>query len=136
MATSVKQMMAEAGAAVPRITPAEVREMIAGGNAVLVDVRDAMEVRSTGKVAGALAYPVLMVIVIGLLVGVLMVAVVPKVTSIFENLGQALPWYTRLLIFVSDTLAGFWWLIIGLSVLGVYLFRRWKKTPALSLWPA
>jgi signal transduction histidine kinase len=34
-----------------------------------------------------------------------MVAVVPKVTSIFDSLGHALPWYTRLLIFVSDTLA-------------------------------
>ena len=54
MATSLKQMMAEAGAAVPRITPAEVEEMTARGDAVLVDVRDATEVRSTGKVAGAL----------------------------------------------------------------------------------
>jgi rhodanese-related sulfurtransferase len=57
MATSIRQMMAEANAAVPRIAPAEARQLIAKGEAVVVDVRDTMEVRSTGKVAGALHIP-------------------------------------------------------------------------------
>jgi general secretion pathway protein F len=63
------------------------------------------------------------------LVGVLMVAVVPKVTSVFDSMGQALPWYTQLLIFVSGAVANFWWLLIGLLVLGIWLFQRWKKKP-------
>ena len=54
MATSVKQMMEAANAAVPRITPAEARDMIARGNTLVVDVRDAPEVEKSGKVAGAL----------------------------------------------------------------------------------
>src|SRR5271166_439402 len=53
MATSVKQMMEAANAAVPRITPAEAREMIAKGNTLVVDVRDAPEVEKSGKIAGA-----------------------------------------------------------------------------------
>ena len=53
MATSVKQMMEAANAAVPRITPAQAREMIAKGNALVVDVRDGLEVQNGGKVAGA-----------------------------------------------------------------------------------
>ncbi len=53
MATSVKQMMEAANAAVPRITPTQAREMIAKGNTLLVDVRDAPEVEKSGKVAGA-----------------------------------------------------------------------------------
>jgi rhodanese-related sulfurtransferase len=53
MATSVKQMMEAANAAVPRITPAQAREMIAKGNTLVVDVRDAPEVEKSGKVAGA-----------------------------------------------------------------------------------
>jgi rhodanese-related sulfurtransferase len=53
MATSVKQMMEAANAAVPRITPAEAKEMIAKGNTLVVDVRDAAEVEKSGKVAGA-----------------------------------------------------------------------------------
>jgi rhodanese-related sulfurtransferase len=53
MALSVKQMMEAANAVVPKITPAQAREMIAKGNAFLVDVRDGLEVQSSGKVAGA-----------------------------------------------------------------------------------
>ena len=54
MATSVKQMMEAANAAVPRITPTQAREMIAKGNTLVVDVRDAPELEKSGKVAGAL----------------------------------------------------------------------------------
>ena len=53
MATSVKQMMETANAAVPRITAAEARDMIAKGNTLVVDVRDAPEVEKSGKLAGA-----------------------------------------------------------------------------------
>jgi rhodanese-related sulfurtransferase len=53
MATNVKQMMEAANAAVPKITPAQAREMIAKGSALVVDVRDAPEVEKSGKVAGA-----------------------------------------------------------------------------------
>jgi rhodanese-related sulfurtransferase len=54
MATSVKEMMAAANAAVPKITPAEARDMIAKGDTLVVDVRDGTEVAQSGKVAGAL----------------------------------------------------------------------------------
>jgi rhodanese-related sulfurtransferase len=57
MATSVKAMMEAANASVPRITPAQAKEMIAKGEAVVLDVRDAMEVAQSGKVAGALHVP-------------------------------------------------------------------------------
>lgn len=52
--TNVKQMMEAANAAVPRIAPAEAREMVAKGNALLIDVRDAPEVAQSGKIPGAL----------------------------------------------------------------------------------
>jgi rhodanese-related sulfurtransferase len=54
MATSVKQMMEAANAAVPRVTPAQANDMIAKGDVLVVDVRDAAEVEKTGKAAGAL----------------------------------------------------------------------------------
>ena len=57
MATSVKQLMEAANAAVPKITPAQAREMMAKGNVLVVDVRDGTEVAQTGKVAGAVHVP-------------------------------------------------------------------------------
>lgn len=57
MATNVKAMMEAANAAVPRVTPAQAKEMMSRDNVVVVDVRDAMEVAQNGKVAGAVHIP-------------------------------------------------------------------------------
>jgi rhodanese-related sulfurtransferase len=53
MATSVKQMLEAANAAVPKITPDQASDMIKKGDTLVVDVRDAPEVAASGKVAGA-----------------------------------------------------------------------------------
>jgi rhodanese-related sulfurtransferase len=53
MSTNVKNLLEAANAAVPRITPAEAKEMMAKGDTLVVDVRDAPEVEKTGKIAGA-----------------------------------------------------------------------------------
>jgi rhodanese-related sulfurtransferase len=54
MATTVKDMLAAANAVVPRVTPAQAREMLAKGDALVIDVRDAPEVEQSGKVAGSI----------------------------------------------------------------------------------
>ena len=87
--------------------------MVAAGEAsgtleqVLERLADFMEsqARLRGKVSAALAYPALMLIIGTALISVMMVAVVPKVTTIFASLDHALPWYTATLIFVSDVLS-------------------------------
>jgi len=53
MATSLKQMLEAANAAVPKITSEQAADMIKNGNALVVDVRDAPEVAASGKIAGA-----------------------------------------------------------------------------------
>ena len=125
----------------PKIFPSLYTNMVAAGEAsgtleaVLERLADFMEgqARLKGKVTAALAYPVLMMFIGIIMVSVLMVAVVPKVTSIFENLGHALPWYTQLLIVVSGIVAGYWWLIIAVVTGSVVGFRRWRATPAGKL---
>jgi rhodanese-related sulfurtransferase len=54
MATCVKQLLDVANAAVPRITPAQAKELMANANTLVVDVRDAQEVQNSGKIAGAI----------------------------------------------------------------------------------
>ena len=53
MATSVKEMLEAANAAVPKISAAQARDMMAKGDTLVVDVRDAPELAASGKVAGA-----------------------------------------------------------------------------------
>ncbi len=122
----------------PKAFPPIFVNMVAAGEAsgtleqVLERLADFMEsqARLRAKVSAALAYPVLMALIGTLLISVLMVAVVPKVTAIFESLDRALPWYTQVLIGVSNFAAGYWWLIILVLIGGTWWFRRWKKTPA------
>jgi general secretion pathway protein F len=83
-----------------------------------------------GKVTSALAYPILMAIIGTTLVSILMVAVVPNVTTIFASMDQALPWYTALLIATSDFMSSYWWLLLMLLAGGIYGFRRWLRTPS------
>ncbi|MEM7448080.1 MAG: type II secretion system inner membrane protein GspF [Myxococcota bacterium] len=80
------------------------------------------------KVSGAIAYPMFMAVMSFFVILVMMTVVVPKVTAIFADFEQALPWYTTLLIFTSEVLTGWWWLLLLLTVLGFMGFRRWKKT--------
>ncbi|MEM9067410.1 MAG: type II secretion system inner membrane protein GspF [Myxococcota bacterium] len=84
--------------------------------------------RLKGKVASALAYPAFMAFASSIIILIMMTVVVPKVTAIFEDFDQALPWYTELLIWSSNVVTGYWWLLIILTVGGIYSFRRWKKT--------
>ena len=54
MATTVKQMLEAAHAAVPKIGSDQAADMINAGNTLVLDVRDAPEVAASGKIAGAL----------------------------------------------------------------------------------
>lgn len=54
MSANVKGMLEAANAVVPRITPAQAREMMAKGNTLVIDVRDTLEVEQSGMIAGAI----------------------------------------------------------------------------------
>lgn len=93
----------------------------------LADFIDAQN-KLRSKVFSAMAYPAFMAVFGIAVIAVMMILVVPKVTSIFENFGRDLPWYTEALIVMSDFLKGFWWLVILLVVGAIIGFRRWRKT--------
>ncbi len=105
--------------------------MVAAGEAsgtleaVLERLADFMESQSKlrGKVAAALAYPALMVVIGSGLITVMMVVVVPKVTAIFESLDRALPWYTQLLIGTSQAISSNQMLGFVLSLVAFTLSR-------------
>ena len=54
MLTSVKELMAAANASVPTISPQDAKALIERGQVLVVDVRDGLEIQSTGKVKGAM----------------------------------------------------------------------------------
>jgi len=63
------------------------------------------------KVRGAMIYPIVLVsfmVIIGI---VMMIIVVPKFSELFSGLGITLPLATRILIFVGNSLASYWYIL-------------------------
>ncbi len=94
----------------------------------LADFQDA-QISLKNKVSAAMTYPVIMVVIGAGIISLLMVTVVPNLTRIFADTGQALPWNTQLLIFMSTLAADWWFLLLPAMGLGVWMFRRWKSSP-------
>jgi general secretion pathway protein F len=80
------------------------------------------------KVQGAMIYPLVMVVVGAGIMAVLMIKVIPEITSMFTSQGKTLPLNTRFLIASSRFLGNYWWLIGILGVLASIMFLRWIKT--------
>jgi general secretion pathway protein F len=100
-------------------------------DAVLLRLADFTEgqAKLKQKVLGTLLYPGIMCVIGGGILTLLMTVVVPKVTKIFSDIKVALPWYTQLLIFLSDTMQAYWWLILPAIGLIVFAFIRWVNSP-------
>lgn len=87
------------------------------------------QVRLRARIRAAMAYPILMAVVgVGVLF-FLLSFVVPKVTRMLTDLGQALPLPTQILIALSDFLAAWWWLLLILVGIALLLFDRYRRTP-------
>lgn len=98
---------------------------------VLLRLADFLEAQSklSGKVASAIAYPAFMALTGIMTIGILMVVVVPKITTIFQDFRQALPWYTRLLIFTSNIVTGWEGLVVlALVIIAAWQFRKWQQS--------
>ncbi|MFH1593495.1 MAG: type II secretion system F family protein [Candidatus Omnitrophota bacterium] len=80
------------------------------------------------KVRSALAYPILMACVGATTIVVLLTFVIPKMISMFGDLGQNLPLPTQILIGISNGIKNYWWLMLALVFAVVFLFARAYKT--------
>lgn len=79
------------------------------------------------KVQSAMIYPLVMVVVGTLIMAVLMVKVIPNITSMFKQQGKTLPINTRMLIASSDFFRNWWW-ALGIGLVGaLFWFVSWTR---------
>ena len=97
---------------------------------VLVRLADNLEKQQEfrGKVKGALIYPA--IIVIGMLVVglIMMIFVIPRLTSLYSEFDAELPTPTKILIGISTFVIRFWPLSLALLGGGLYGFSLYRKT--------
>ena len=124
--------LSDAMALEPASFPPLYRAMVAAGESagslpeILERLADLQERQATvrGKVIAAIAYPAALAVVATVVVIALMIFVVPRVVEQFEDIGQALPLLTRIVIAISAFLASFWWLLLLGGIAGAFLFNR------------
>jgi len=80
------------------------------------------------KIQGAMIYPLVMVVVGTIIMGVLMVKVIPNITSMFKQQGKTLPINTRMLIFTSDLFRHHLLAIIALVAAAIWGFIAWVRS--------
>jgi len=71
-----------------------------------------------GKVGGALIYPAIIVVGMIIAASIMMIFVVPKLTSLYQDFGANLPLATRVLVAVSNFSVRFWPVVLA-SLIGI-----------------
>ena len=80
------------------------------------------------KVKSSLIYPAVVVTMAILITLVMLLKVIPTFKGIFAMLGGELPFPTRVLIFVSDTIRGMFVYVASGIAIGVFALKRYMKT--------
>ena len=84
---------------------------------------------STRNVEMALFYPVALLIFAFAIVAALMIYVVPDMIGVIQDTGQSLPWFTVVLIAMTDGLRAYWWALLGGAIALVLLVRWGLRQP-------
>lgn len=80
------------------------------------------------SIFSAMIYPAILLVTGGLSIAVLLTYVLPKFSSIFDELGGALPLPTQMLLFVSNALKDLWWAGLLLIVGVWFIFKSYIKS--------
>src|SRR5437763_4442642 len=85
-------------------------------------------VKLKGQVQSAMIYPIAVIVIAGLVVGVILWKVIPTFAAMFEGLGAELPLPTRIVIALSNNLVRYAPFVIPALALAGYLFKRYYAT--------
>ncbi len=80
--------------------------------------------RLTTKTKNALIYPSVVISIFILVMGLMFVVIIPKLSDIIKESGQDIPFYTKIVMWISQTLLDYGiFILIILAVAGFYLYR-------------
>jgi len=80
------------------------------------------------QITGALTYPIVILVVAGIALGVLLTGVIPSITQMLVDMKQELPLATRIVIALSDLVRSYWLPAAIVILGGVMAFARAIQT--------
>lgn len=83
----------------------------------------------TSKIKGAMIYPIFVFFALLAVGGIMMIFVVPKLTAMMRETGGELPMATQILIFISDFLVNYWYMVIIGMVSAFLALRTFYRSP-------
>lgn len=93
----------------------------------LADLKEA-QMRLRGKVISGMTYPALMIVVAIVLLVAIFTFVIPKLTKVFESMHKPIPATTKGLIFVSDIVTNYWYIILAAAFITFWTFFSYIKS--------
>lgn len=88
------------------------------------------EAETRARIKTATRYPKIVIVAIIIAFFILTTLVVPKFAALYASSKVALPWPTRVLIFLSKAITRYWPLMIASAAAVYYGFRVYIKTPS------
>ncbi len=82
------------------------------------------------KARSAFIYPIFVIVVFIAVMVLMLVAVIPNLTSILRESGQAIPFYTQIVISISNFFVHYGIYLLVAAILGGFGIWRWSKTVA------
>jgi len=98
---------------------------------VLARLSDNLEKQKefSSKVKGAMIYPAIIVVGMGIVGTIMMIFVIPKLLGLYKEFNAELPLPTKILMTVSDLATRFWWMTLIALGAGFFFFQNFQKTP-------
>ncbi len=85
-------------------------------------------IKLESQIRSAMLYPATVLGAIVLAATIVLIYIIPKFTILFSEFAIELPFFTRLLIGISNFFVNFWWVII-ISVWAIWqVFKNWKNS--------
>jgi len=99
-------------------------------DAVLLRLADNIEKQQEfgSQVRGALIYPVIVVVGMVVVSFVMMIFVIPRLTSLYTDFGATLPLPTRILMGVSGFAVHYWFIVLAVVGVGLYVLNLYRAT--------
>ena len=87
----------------------------------------------TSKAKNALVYPAFVISIFFIVMYLMLTMVIPKIAKILTDSGQELPFFTKIVISISNVLTDYGFIMIGALIVGGFFIMRYKKTEAGGL---